>query len=219
MPKLQSLSKPESLAKMARDALLDSILSGHLVHDEIYNEMSLAKDLGISRTPVREALLELSVQGLIRFIPRKGVVINRFTETDVAEIFELRKALEAAIVEKAATADFPADLSAVEKTLRQQREAFKSSDYRAYLNADRAFHIEFCALTRNRRMQTILENLRNMIHLMGTQALQLAGRGGTVLTEHAAIIEAVRRRDPEAARRAMLHHLDESEAAVLEGRK
>ncbi len=219
MPKLQSLNKPESLAKMARDALLDSILSGHLKLDEVYNEMALAKDLGISRTPVREALLELSVQGLVRFIPRKGVVINRFTETDVAEIFELRKALETAIVERVARNDPPVNMAVIERTLTDQRTAFEKRDYRAFLDADRAFHIEFCRLTQNRRMQAILENLRNMIHLMGTQALQLEGRGETVLAEHEAIIEAARQKDPEAARNAMLHHLDNSESAVLEGRK
>jgi DNA-binding transcriptional regulator YhcF (GntR family) len=127
MSKLPVIAKPESLAKMARDALLNSILSGELNTDEVYNEMALAKDLGISRTPVREALLELSVLGFIQFIPRRGVVVNRFDRQDIDEIFELRKALETAIVEKAARAVPPADLADIEKTLGDQRAAFVCS--------------------------------------------------------------------------------------------
>ncbi len=215
MSKLPAIAKPASLAKMARDALLNSILSGELNTGEVYNEMALAKDLGISRTPVREALLELSVLGFIQFIPRRGVVVNRFDRQDIDEIFELRKALETAIVETAARTDPPADLVDIEKTLSDQRAAMADNDYAAFLNADRSFHVTFSRLTHNGRMTAILENLRDMIHMMGTRALQLNGRAETVVSEHERIIDAVGRRDPEGARAAMLRHLEESEKAVI----
>lgn len=214
MSKLPAIAKPESLAKMARDSLLNSILSGELNSDEVYNEMALAKDLGISRTPVREALLELSVLGFIKFIPRRGVVVNRLDRQDINEIFEIRKALETAIVEKAARAEVPADLTEIEKTLRDQRAAMADNDYTAFLDADRSFHVRFSRLTNNGRMTAILVNLRDMIHMMGARALHLDGRAETVVSEHERIIDAVKRRDPEAARAAMLHHLEESEKAV-----
>ncbi len=99
-PLVKAIKKPLPLAKIALKSLRDSILSGKLVPNETYNEIALAKKLGISRTPVREALLELSSQGLITFLPRVGVRINHFTEQDVKEIFELRKAIELFAVAK-----------------------------------------------------------------------------------------------------------------------
>ena len=104
MAKLRSINQPLPLAKMAYEALRDSILAGELISGEVYNEMALAKELGISRTPVREALLELSTRGLVSFLPRRGVIVKRYTKRDVEEIFELRKAIELAAVEKVAKA-------------------------------------------------------------------------------------------------------------------
>ena len=100
MPKFSAIEQPESLAKMAYEAIRKSILSGQWKIGELYNEKAIAADLGISRTPVREAFLELASQDLITFLPRRGLMINRFTRRDVAEIFELRKAIELLAVEK-----------------------------------------------------------------------------------------------------------------------
>ena len=111
------------MAKMAYERLRDSIFNGQLQPGQIYNEMALAKELGISRTPVREALLEFSAQGLITFLPRKGVVIKHYTRKDVIEIFELRRVVELAAIEKVAKADPPLDLSRIEKYLEDQRKS------------------------------------------------------------------------------------------------
>ena len=100
MPKFAALKQPESLAKMAYEAIRKSILSGQWKIGELYNEKAIAAELGISRTPVREALLELAAQDLVLFLPRRGLMVNRFTRRDVDEIFELRKAIELAAVEK-----------------------------------------------------------------------------------------------------------------------
>ena len=111
------------MAKMAYERLRDSILNGQLEPGQIYNEMALTKELGISRTPVREALLEFSAQGLITFLPRKGVVIKHYTRKDVIEIFELRRVVELTAIEKVAKADPPLDLSRIEKSLENQRKS------------------------------------------------------------------------------------------------
>ena len=118
-----SHARAPRLAKMAYERLRDSILNGQLEPGQIYNEMALAKELGISRTPVREALLEFSAQGLITFLPRKGVVIKHYTRKDVIEIFELRRVVELTAIEKVAKADPPLDLSRIEKYLEDQRKS------------------------------------------------------------------------------------------------
>lgn len=215
MPKLKSLNQPATLSKLAYDAILKSILSDEMHPDEIYNEVMLAKDLGISRTPVREALLELSVQGLVTFLPRKGIVINRFNENDVDEIFEIRRAIESAAVEKLASVDPPPDTRMLEKSLKRQNEAIQKKDYWKYMHADRDFHIVLSQLTGNKRLVAISENIRNLVHLMGSQALELSGRAKAVLDEHQRILDAIVQRKPQQARKAVLDHLTKSEQAVL----
>jgi DNA-binding GntR family transcriptional regulator len=214
MPKFSTIEQPESLAKMAYVSIRKSILSGQWKIGEIYNEKAIAADLGISRTPVREALLELASQGLIVFLPRKGLMVNRFTRRDVDEIFELRKAIELAAVEKITRISPPFDLFEIEESLLKQRKAANENDYRAYMEADRFFHTRFSELTNNRRLIAILENLRDMIHLMGSKALSLEGRALEVIEEHQAIFAAVKKGNVEEVRRAMENHLEKSKEAV-----
>jgi DNA-binding GntR family transcriptional regulator len=216
MPNLQLLDQPASLSKLAYEALLKSILSGQMRAQEIYNEMVLAKDLGISRTPVREALLELAANGLVTFLPRKGIIVNQFTGRDIDEIFEIRRAIEGAVVEKLAGMSPSPDLEDIYKAIEKQKAAMKKGDFDSFLREDRSYHVCFCKLTGNQRMVAIAENLRNMIHLMGTQALMLPGRAETVIKEHELIAEAIERSDSVMARTAMIDHLHKSEAAVKE---
>ena len=216
MPKFAALKQPESLAKMAYEAIRKSILSGQWKIGELYNEKAIAADLGISRTPVREALLELASQDLIIFLPRRGLMVNRFTRRDVDEIFELRKAIELAAVEKVTVAAPPFDLFEIEDALLSQRKAVKQKDYFAFMEADRLFHTSFSELTSNRRLIAILDNIRDMIHVMGAKALALEGRAVEVINEHQTILEAVKKGNLAEARRAMAYHLDQSKEAVVE---
>jgi DNA-binding GntR family transcriptional regulator len=216
MPKFAALKQPESLAKMAYEAIRKSILSGQWKIGELYNEKAIAADLGISRTPVREALLELASQDLIIFLPRRGLMVNRFTRRDVDEIFELRKAIELAAVEKVTVAAPPFDLFEIEDALLSQRKAVKQKDYFAFMEADRLFHTSFSELTSNRRLIAILDNIRDMIHVMGAKALALEGRAVEVIKEHQTILEAVKKGNLAEARRAMAYHLDQSKEAVVE---
>jgi len=216
MLKFAAIKQPESLARMAYEAIRQSILSGQWKLGELYNEKAIAADLGISRTPVREALLELASQDLIIFLPRRGLMVNRFTRRDVDEIFELRKAIELAAVEKITVAAPPFDLFEIEESLLNQRKAVKQKDYLAFMEADRLFHTSFSELTNNRRLIAILDNIRDMIHVMGAKALALEGRAIEVIEEHQTIFEAVKKGNIEEARKSMAYHLDQSKEAVVE---
>jgi DNA-binding GntR family transcriptional regulator len=176
--------------------------------------MTLAKDLGISRTPVREALLELSAQGLVIFLPRKGVLVKHFTRKDVEEIFELRRVIELAAMEKVTGREPPCDLSKLKKHLDDQRKAVVKKDFTGFMKADRAFHATFCDLTDNRRLSQIIENIRDLIHFMGMQGLGTTGRAEVVIQEHERVLKAVAQGDTSKARKEMEHHLNLSEQAV-----
>ncbi|GAB4255711.1 MAG: GntR family transcriptional regulator [Deferrisomatales bacterium] len=215
MSRLETLSQPPALAKMAYAALRDSILAGRLASGEVYTEAALAKELGISKTPVREALLELAAQGLVTVLPRRGVMVTRFTERDVEEVFEVRRAVEAVLVEKVARSAGELDLAPLEQALEAQEDALRDGDMLAFLDADRAFHTGMGELAGNRRLRAILENARDMIHLMGMEALTRRGRPSEVLEEHRKVVDALRNGRPSQARQAMDRHLERSQESVL----
>jgi len=214
--KIRPINQPESLAKMAYETLRKSILEGQLKSGEIYNEMAIAKDLQISRTPVREALLELTAQGLVSFLPRKGVVINHYSKLDVIEIFEVREAIELFVIEKLSRNFRSFDLTAINIIFKRQEAAAQNDKPQQFIQADRDYHIRFCELAGNRRLVNILNNIRDMIQLMGIQALTRTGRYNEVVAEHKEIIEKVSQGKVADAIQAMRYHLDQSREAVLD---
>jgi DNA-binding GntR family transcriptional regulator len=212
---LSELNKPEPLAKMAYNALRGSILSNTLTSGVIYNEKNLAQQLGISRTPVREALLELSSQGLVEFLPRKGVVVNSFKEEDINEIFELRHIIETHTFKNACTRSDTADLTEMEQCVETQRRiALESRDITVFMEMDRTFHMAFARLTGNKRLIAIMDNIRDILHIMGSYALSVEGRMTQVVLEHEKILNAVKAGDVATTLALLSDHLDQSKAAV-----
>lgn len=216
MVSLPAIVQPLPLTRLAYDRLRESILLGQMVPGDIYNEMALAKEMGVSRTPVREALLELSSQGLVTFLPRKGVQVNYFTERDVEEVYEIRNAIELAVVEKVARNAASVSFGKVEKALVENAKAADKQDAKAFLRADRALHHELAALSGNRRMMAIISNLRDIIHLMSVEALTKPHRLEEVSVEHGQVVEAMRAGDVDKAIDAMRYHMEMSKRAVLD---
>lgn len=221
MVSLSAIVQPLPLTKLAYDRLRESILSGQMTSGEIYNEMALAKEMGVSRTPVREALLELASQGLVTFLPRKGVMVNYFTERDVEEVNEIRTAIELAIVEKVAHTFANHDFTKLDQALADNAKAAETYDAEihnrdAFLRADTAVHLELAVLSGNRRMIAIISNLRDIIHLMSAEALTKPHRLEEVPQEHARVVDAIRSGNVDEAINAMRHHIEQSKRAVLE---
>ena len=211
---LKKISKPEPLSKTALKMLRQSILADELKVGVIYNEKALAKDLGISRTPVREALLELSARKLIRFLPQKGLVINTFSDDDIEDVFEIRTALEVFSIKKICTLADKEDIARLTGYLADQKNAVQKDDKAAFMAADRSYHTDFTALTRNNYLIEMMLNLSDIMHLMGARAIDLDGRMAQVVREHETIITAVSNQDPDNAIKAMVTHLENSKTAV-----
>lgn len=216
MVSLSAIVQPLPLTKLAYDRLRESILSGQMTSGEIYNEMALAKEMGVSRTPVREALLELASQGLVTFLPRKGVMVNYFAERDVEEVNEIRTAIELAIVEKVARTFANHDFTKLDQALADNAKAAETHDYDTFLRADTAVHHELAVLSGNRRMIAIISNLRDIIHLMSVEALTKPHRLEEVTLEHARVVDAIRSGNVDEAINAMRYHIGQSKRAVLE---
>lgn len=216
MKRLHSVAQPSPLPRLAYERLCDSIFEGTLKPGELLNEMTLARELGISRTPLREALIELSVQGLIKILPRKGIQIKYFTREDVEHVFELRKIIELAIIEKVANCpNRAADYHALENILEEQRGMFRNQDYIAFLRADNLFHMMLCESAGNPRIVAVIKDLWGIIRVMGLQGLKQPTRWKQILDEHKRIITEVKRKHGRNARSAMEFHLDRSKEGIL----
>lgn len=213
---LATVEQPAQLAALAYESLHRSILSGRLKVGSLHNEMKLARELGISRTPVREALLELASRGLVEILPRKGIRVKLFTEKDVHEVFQIREIMEVGLVESVVKQGCAGRLSDLKAVLeRQQSEADKGND-QGFLMADRLFHSTLCQLADNSRLSVILENLRDLIHVMGAEALLQKGRFDEVVAEHREICQYLEMGNAEEARVSVIRHLLRSKNAVLE---
>ncbi len=216
MLKLNRVDKPASLAEIAYNALRESILTFKLVPGITYSELKVAEDLGLSRTPIREALLRLSAQGLITFLPRKGFELTRYKKKDLEEVFELRQMLEPPLLKKITRKLTDEELSKLAAELEVQRKAAAEDDTFTFLESDRVFHNLLYEFGDNIRLMRIVENIQDLCYLMGAYALVTKGRMEASIYEHEFIVKAMKGKDPEKAARAMSEHLEEIRRAVLE---
>jgi DNA-binding GntR family transcriptional regulator len=212
------LQKPRSLNHLAYETLKNSILNGKLVAGEIYSELELARTLGISRTPVREALLRLAAENIIIFHSRKGMSVNYFSKKDVEDLFELREAVEGTIVTKLAGHLNKEQIRVAENILAEQERCIKNKyDENLFLEIDRKFHLFLIEASGNRFMTQTYNNIRDYIAISAKKALMKKGRAKEVINEHKAILEALSKEDAMRAREALRKHLINSQLTATEG--
>ncbi|MGW5643950.1 GntR family transcriptional regulator [Saccharopolyspora sp. NPDC003752] len=193
-------TKSERLAVAVRDA----IRSGELAPGRLYSAQELGERFGVSRTPVREALLKLANAGLVRIERNRGARILTSTDKDINEVFTLRLLLEPPAAGRAAGQPaFPvADLDAALADMRANQD-----DREAFFAADRAFHAVILRASGNERLAEFVAGLRDAISLQGRRTVP-SGRSPTeILAEHEEIAAAVCAGDRELAARMMREHL------------
>jgi DNA-binding GntR family transcriptional regulator len=201
------LESPPSLKDMALRVLKNAIMSDKLKPDKIYKIEELAKSLGISKTPVREALLDLASWGFVTFLPRRGVQVNALEEKDIRDLYEFRLAMERAVMRHITPV---ITVGAIDR-LQAINDALKSligSDARVeYLKKDREWHLVLAELTENDYLISALERVRDLVDWMGIKALVQRERMMEVFNEHNRVLDMLRRGDPAGAVRAMEDHI------------
>jgi len=220
MESLKAISQPKSLAKIAYAKLRSAILNGELRAGELYNEIAIAKQMGISRTPVRESLLELTSKGLVTFLPRRGVIIRSLSEEDLEELFELRAVLENHFFVKISASPSNFDFSNLEKYIREQKNAALKSNVPGYLRANGAFHGSMAEMCGNKRMVEIYGTIADLIRLLALQSMKNPMRmNDRLIPQHEAMLKALKSGDTSLATALLTIHLKESKQAALEGIK
>jgi DNA-binding GntR family transcriptional regulator len=213
---VKPIPAPESLAELAYRSLRGSILTGELVPGNTYTENGLASTLNMSRTPVREALQRLAGIGLVTYHRGRGILVRKYTEEDARGIFELRQAIEGAVMENLAGGRAQFDSAAAKRMLDAQEEAVNRGDRAEFIVIDRNWHLLLAQCTGNQHLYRVLHQVRDQLEALGLEALARPERVKEVLAEHRAIMAALDQRDVAAAKTAMLDHLRQTLEAVLE---
>ncbi len=205
---IKPLERPAGLADRVYYELRDNIGSHQIRPGERLQEVSLAAQLGVSRTPVREALARLESEGMI-VVEGRGFVVPELTDADIEEIYQLRFLLEPAAARIAVgEVGSPTDLASMSAAVDDAVAAERSGDFRAFLEANSRFHNAWRALVPNRRMSKLLDQYVGHVRFLRVLTLGDAGARKAALTGMKAIHAAFRKRDAEAAAAAMHKHLE-----------
>lgn len=196
--------------------LRERIFAGELTPGTFLDEVKLAEQLKISRTPLREALKVLTVEGLVRHEPRRGCFVNEVTEKDLDEIFPVIALLEGRCAYEAALHATDADLAVLEDLHQKLVRHARAKRINEYYDANFAIHEAIIALAGNRWLAGVISDLRKIVKLSRLQQLHAPGRLEQSLSEHLSVFAALKARDAEGAEAAMRTHLARQREALRE---
>jgi DNA-binding GntR family transcriptional regulator len=205
---------PKPLHDDVAHTLRERIFAGELAPGVFLDEVALAEGLGISRTPLREALKVLVAEGLVRHEPRRGCFVNQVTEQDLDDIFPVIASLEGQCAHQAALRASDADLTALEvlhQRLVDHAQARRINDYYA---TNFTIHEAIITLADNRWLAQVIGDLRKIVKLSRLQQLHAPGRLDQSLSEHLAVFAALKARDALGAEAAMRTHITRQRAAL-----
>lgn len=203
------------LRELVFEAIREAIIDGRLKPGERLMEIQLAEDLGVSRTPVREAIRKLELEGFVVMIPRKGAYVADISLKEISDVFEIRSALEGLAAELAAERASDERIEQMERCLVELSGVIEARDLKGIVEVDSCFHETLYASSRNERLSQILSLLREQIQRFRTRTMTHPERMKVALDEHRAIVEAVAVRDAEQARRLAEEHIQSAENFLM----
>ncbi|MDI6894104.1 MAG: GntR family transcriptional regulator [Bacillota bacterium] len=210
---------PEILARPLRDVvyehLKEAILLGRLLPGERLLEVELAEQMGVSRTPVREAMRRLDREGLVALRPFRGAEVVRVPRERAEQLFQVRDALESLAARLAASRTGPADLLLLRSIVEQAQVAAQNGDYPGVNALNRRFHAEMARLSGNAPLATLLEQIQDHINLLRVTALSRPGRPEEAICEHVGIVEALAAGDGPRAEMLVREHIQRGRQAAL----
>lgn len=196
------------------NTLRQAILKGELAPGERLMEIALAERLGVSRTPIREAIRKLELEGLVLMIPRKGAEVAKISEKSLRDVLEVRRSLEELAIELACQRMDEEAVLELEAAQEAFRRAMKSGDVMKIAETDEAYHDVIYKGTGNDRLVQILNNLREQMYRYRLEYIKDEDKRQILLIEHENILRAVRFRKVEEAKHAMREHIDNQEITV-----
>ena len=175
---------------------------------EPISEGDIASSYGVSRTPVREAILKLSDEGLVEIFPQSGINVSRIPIAALPEAIVIRRALEETTTRLTAELATPSQILALHSILERQREADVARDREAFHQADELFHATIAEIARYPGIWRLIQQVKVHVDRYRRLTLPQKGRIGRTITEHEAILGAIEAHDAISARAAMEAHLE-----------
>ena len=201
------LAGPASLTDQVVESVRRAILHGDLAPGRLYSAYQLADELGISRSPVREALLRLAETGMVRLERNRGFRVVVPEAREIAEIFHLRLLLEVPAVGRVAATASPALVEALRDELAEMRTAAAVHDETLFMRHDQRLHDLILTASGNTRLAAHIGGLRDLTRLLGASTVDRSRTLEDIGAEHEPIVAAIAAGDPDAARTAMAAHI------------
>lgn len=198
------------------NTLRRAILRGELKPGERLMEIQLANKLGVSRTPIREAIRRLELEGLVLMIPRKGAEVADITEKNMRDVLEVRRALEELAVQLACDRITQEEIQEMREAAETFRSVLGGDDVTKVAEADEAFHDVIFRATGNDKLIQLLNNLREQMHRYRVEYLKRKEYHEKLLKEHQEIIDRVNNQDKTEATRVIDLHIDNQVEVIME---
>jgi len=205
----------ELLSQKVYRALKTEIIKGSLKPGTKLSEGKIAKQMEVSRTPIREALRELAAEGFVKISPNQGVVVSNASVEDVQEVLRIRGVLEGLAARLATKMISEEEIKELEKYQKQMEYYTKKDDVLAFSEMDAEFHELILNICGNNKLIQIRKNISDQAHRYRIRSLSIPGRLKYSLKEHQEIVEALKRKDAEQADRLSQKHIENVLANIL----
>jgi DNA-binding GntR family transcriptional regulator len=204
---LPSLDERRSVRSQVIHALRAALVAGQMQPGQVYSAPVLAATLGVSPTPVREAMLELAKEGLVTAVPNKGFRVRELSDRELDEVTEIRLLLEVPATVRVVDLATAGDLARLRPMANRLVDAAKSKDLLGYVEQDRQFHLELLAVAGNAALVALVAELRARSRLFGLASLAERGTLTASAAEHVRMLELIEAADRTGLRRLMRTHI------------
>lgn len=198
------------------NTLREAILKGELTPGERLMEKQLAEKMGVSRTPIREAIRKLELEGLVIMVPRKGAEVAKITEKDIKDVLEVRATLEALAVKLACRKMDEEHLIKLKKVNEEFTQAAKENDIDLLVKKDVEFHDIIFDSTDNDKLIQIINNLREQIYRFRVEYIRMKEDCSVLAKEHDEILKSIEAKNERHAKEIVAKHVENQEKAVIE---
>ncbi|WP_132243272.1 GntR family transcriptional regulator [Marinisporobacter balticus] len=210
-----NLQNYRPLRDVVFENLRNAILNGDLKPSERLMEVQIAEQLGVSRTPVREAIRKLELEGLVIMVARKGAYVADVSIKDILDVLEVRSVLEGLAASLAAERMAEEELEKLELISYHFKRCLESGDTDGMIEKDMQFHDAILYSTRNAKLIQISQGLQEQVQRFRITYFVEYNQSKEVLSEHQQILESIANRDAEKAQKAAQHHIEELENIIV----
>lgn len=210
------LSQNRPIKDVVYESIRKTLIENKVPVGERFIEKEYSDRLNISRTPVRESLKQLEAEGLVRYIPRLGVVVNRITKEDVIEIYKIRSSLELLVATEAMKHITQSDVDRIKKLLEETERANLDNDIKLVVKLFSEFNSNLYDLSKMKILPNMISNLNNYLHRFRVISIEDHIRREKAIKEHEQILQSIVNRDIDLAEMIIKKHLYDSLDVVLQ---